>query len=73
MLDRQYISSLVLTVVVGSLWLGLLLAVMVWLGWKGLLGLLALVGGFLLWFYWGPRRDLRAIEGNLGSHESAHE
>jgi hypothetical protein len=71
--DRQYISSLATTVVGGSLWLGLLLTMLVWLGWKGLVGLLAFVGGFLLWFYRGPRPDLRPREGKPGGHRSHHD
>ena len=73
MRDRQYVASLAMTVVVGSLWLGLLLTMLVWLGWKGVLGLLALVGGFLLWFYRGPRPDLGLRDENPGGHRSHHD
>jgi hypothetical protein len=64
--DRQYISSLAITLVAGFLFVGALVAMLAWLGWKGALGLLAIVGGFLLWFYCGPRPDLRPRKGKAG-------
>ncbi len=57
--DRQYLSSLVLFVVALAAVLGGLAAVPLWFGWPGAAGLAATAGGFLVWFYWGPRSDLR--------------
>jgi len=31
-----------------------------WLGWAGAAALAAAAGGFLAWFYWGPRSDVTA-------------
>jgi 1,4-dihydroxy-2-naphthoate octaprenyltransferase len=64
--DRQYISSLVITLVAGFLVVGALVVMLAWLGWTGALGLLAIVAGFLLWFYCGPRPDLRPSKGKPG-------
>jgi len=57
--DRQYVSSLALSI--GVLVLGLLglAAVPLWLGWAGVAVLAMMAGGFLVWFYGGPRPDLR--------------
>jgi len=57
--DRQYLSSLTLFVVVLALVLVGLAAVPVWLGCAGVTALVTIAGGFLAWFYWGPRPDLR--------------
>jgi hypothetical protein len=71
--DRQSISSLAITLVAGCLCVGALVAVLAWLGWKGALGLLAIVGGFLLWFYCGPRPDLRSSQGKPEGYRAGHE
>jgi len=57
--DRQYVSSLALFVVVLVLVLVGLAAVPLWLGWAGVAALVTIAGGFLVWFYRGPRPDLR--------------
>lgn len=58
MRDRQYLSSLALFVVALAAVLGGLAAVPLWFGWPGAAALAATAGGFLVWFYWGPRSDL---------------
>jgi hypothetical protein len=60
-LDRQYVSSLAVSI--GMLALGLvgLAAVPLWLGWPGAAALALIAGGLLVWFYWGPRPDLRPV------------
>jgi len=66
-LDRQYVSSLALSIGVLALGLGGLAAVPLWLGWAGAAALALIAGGFLVWFYRGARPDLRpaspAVEG----------
>lgn len=59
MRDRQYISSLSLSIGVLLLVLIGLAAVPLWFGWAGVTLLVTAAGGFLVWFYWGPRPDLR--------------
>ena len=59
MRDRQYASSLALFVVVLVSVLVGLAAVPLWLGWAGAAALVTIAVGFLVWFYWGPRPDLR--------------
>lgn len=59
MRDRQYVSSLALSIAVLVLVLIGLAALPLWLGWPGVAVLVTIVGGFLAWFYWGPRPDLR--------------
>ena len=59
MLDRQYVTSLALSIGVLALGLVGLAAVPLWLGWAGGAGLVLIVSGFLVWFYWGARPDLR--------------
>jgi hypothetical protein len=61
--DRQYVSSLAVTVAVLALVLGGLVCVPLWTGWVGGVGLLALVGGSLVWFYRGARPDLMPRSG----------
>jgi hypothetical protein len=56
--DRQYISSLGIFGVVAVVTLIGIESLLLWLGWAGGAGLLAIAGGFLAWFYWGPRPDL---------------
>jgi hypothetical protein len=57
--DRQYLSSLALSAaVLGAVLIGLA-AVPLWLGWAGVAAVGTAAGGFLVWFYWGPRSDLR--------------
>ena len=60
MRDRQYLSSLALFVVALVTLLGGLAAVPIWLGWAGAATLATIAGGFLVWFYWGPRPDVRS-------------
>jgi len=55
--DRQYVSSLALSVAGLAAVYGVLTAVPLWLGWAGAAVLAALAGGLLAWFYWGPRSD----------------
>jgi hypothetical protein len=57
--DRQYFCSLVIFCVVGGVTIAGIVSLPYWLGWAGALGLLAIGGGFLAWFYWGPRPDLK--------------
>jgi hypothetical protein len=55
--DRQYVSSLALSVAGLVAVYGVLTAVPLWLGWAGAAALAATAGGLLAWFYWGPRSD----------------
>ena len=73
MWDRQYIVSFATTVAAGALGAGALAGLLVWLGWTGVAGLLAIVGGFLLWFYLGPRPDLRPSQGKPEGYRAGHE
>jgi hypothetical protein len=57
--DRQYLSSLALSAAVLVLVPIGLAAVPLWLGWAGVAAVGTAAGGFLAWFYWGPRPDLR--------------
>jgi uncharacterized protein (DUF58 family) len=57
--DRQYVSSLALSIGILVLVLVGLAAVPLWLGWAGVAALVMIAGGFLVWFYWGPRPDLQ--------------
>jgi len=59
MRDRQYYASLAMFAVVALLGVGGLVSLGWLLGWAGAAGLLALLGGFLGWFYWGPRPDMK--------------
>ena len=59
MRDRQYLSSLAISAAVLVLVLIGLAAVPLWLGWAGAAAVGTAAGGFLAWFYWGPRPDLR--------------
>jgi hypothetical protein len=52
-------TSLGVSLAVAVLALVGIAAVPLWLGWPGVAALGAAVGGFLAWFYWGPRPDLR--------------
>ena len=58
MWDRQYVSSLGIFAAAAVLTLIGIVSLLRWLGWAGIAGLLAIAGGFLVWFYWGPRPDL---------------
>ncbi len=58
MYDRQYWSSLMLSVAGLVAVLAGLAAVPFWLGWAGAAALAAAAGGCLTWFYWGPRSDV---------------
>lgn len=73
MWDRQYIRSLAISVVVGTIAFGLLVGALAWSGWKGALGLLAVGGGFLFWFYRGPRPDVRRVESKPVRGRTAHD
>lgn len=59
MRDRQYLASLALSVGVLVLVLVGLAAVPLWLGWAGVMAVVAMAGGVLAWFYWGRRSDVR--------------
>ena len=59
MWDRQYFISLVLFAVASVATFTGFVSLLLWLGWPGLVLLLAIVAGFLTWFYWGPRADLK--------------
>jgi len=56
--DRQYMASLALSGAVFIFGLAGIVMLSLWLGWLGALGLATVGGGFLVWFYWGPRPDL---------------
>jgi hypothetical protein len=64
--DRQYVSSLALSIGVLVLVLVGLAAVPLWLGWAGVAILVMVAGGFLVWFYWGPRPDLQPRDSRDG-------
>jgi hypothetical protein len=59
MRDRQYYASLGLFALVAVATVGGIMCFCWLLGWAGAAGLLAIVGAFLGWFYWGARPDLR--------------
>jgi hypothetical protein len=56
--DRQFLASLAISGVAAAAALAGIVALPLWLGWAGLAGLGLTAGGFLGWFYWGPRPDL---------------
>jgi hypothetical protein len=56
--DRQYFTSLAIFVAAAIATLAGMVSLLYWLGWAGLVGLVTIAGGFLAWFYWGPRPDL---------------
>ena len=58
MWDRQYFSSLAISAAAAVATFAGVMSLLLWLGWAGLAGLVAIAGGFLAWFYWGPRPDL---------------
>ncbi len=66
MQDRQYIASLAGFAVGVVLALGGIVALLLWLGWAGAVPLVMIGGGALVYFYWGPRPDLRT-DGRGGS------
>jgi len=66
MRDRQYYASLGMFALVAVVAVGGIVSFSWVLGWAGAAGLLAVVGGFLGWFYWGPRPDLN-LRGQNGS------
>ncbi|MEI8190394.1 MAG: hypothetical protein WCI75_11830 [candidate division NC10 bacterium] len=59
MRDRQYLVSLAGFAGAAAVVFTGIVALMVWLGWAGLVGLLTVAGGILAWFYRGPRSDLQ--------------
>ena len=59
MRDRQYLVSLASFAGAAAVAFAGIVALMVWLGRAGLVGLLIIAGGILAWFYWGPRPDLQ--------------
>lgn len=72
MRDRHYVTSLALSLALAVLALLGIAAIPVWLGWPGVAALWAAVGGFLVWFYWGPRPDLRpggTTDGRTSRHD----
>jgi hypothetical protein len=56
--DRQYVASLGIFAAAAVFTMIGVASLLRWLGWVGAAGLLAIAGGFLVWFYWGPRPDL---------------
>ncbi len=66
MRDRQYFTSLGITALAAIVTVGGIVSFSWALGWAGAAGLLAVVGGFLGWFYGGPRPDLNP-KGQTGS------
>lgn len=54
---RYAISMVVSAAVAAAVLSGLLLFVL-WAGWGGAVGILSVVGAFLVWFYRGSRPDL---------------
>jgi len=58
MRDRLYCASLGMSALAAIVTVGGIVSFSWALGWAGAAGLLAAVGGFLGWFYWGPRPDL---------------
>ena len=56
--DRQYLASLVCSGAAFLSVLACLVALCLWLGWPGALGLAGAAGALLAWFYCGPRPDL---------------
>ncbi|HSB78868.1 MAG TPA: hypothetical protein VLM91_08775 [Candidatus Methylomirabilis sp.] len=60
--DRRYLVSLAISVAVVVAALGGIVSLTYSLGWGGAVGSLAILGGFLGWFYWGPRPDLRPTD-----------
>ncbi len=59
MWDRQYFTSLALFVFAAVTACAGVAFLLLFLGWPGLVALLAMAAGFLGWFYWGPRPDLK--------------
>ncbi|HSB71498.1 MAG TPA: hypothetical protein VLT62_19395 [Candidatus Methylomirabilis sp.] len=62
MSDRQHLSSLAVSAAAVAVALGAIVSMAFWLGWRGAVGFLTILGGFLAWFYGGPRRDLTSRE-----------
>ena len=59
MWDRQYLSSVMISAAVAITTISGIVSLLLWLGWLAVVGIPAMAGGFLAWFYWGPRPDLR--------------
>ena len=57
MRDRQYCTSLALFIVAAMATLAVLMLALVWLVWVGVAALMVILGGLLVWFYWGARQD----------------
>jgi hypothetical protein len=56
--DRQYFTSLAISVAAAIVILAGMVSLICWLGVAGLAGLATIAGGLLAWFFWGPRPDL---------------
>jgi hypothetical protein len=70
MWDRQYFSSLaVFLATVIATYAGIT-ALLLWSGWIGVMTVLVLAAGFLVWFYWGPRPDRKPSKRVDQTHES---
>ena len=59
MWDRQYLSSVMISAAVAITTISGIVSLLLWLGWLAVVGIPVMAGGFLAWFYWGPRPDLR--------------
>jgi hypothetical protein len=70
--DRQYAASLAGFTVSMLLALAGIVALPLWLGWAGAVPLVILCGGFLAYFYWGPRPDLRPSGCGDGRDQERH-
>ena len=70
MWDRQYFSSLAVFVAAAVAAYAGITALLLWSGWLGVVAVLVPAAGFLLWFYRGPRPDLKPREHADQSHES---
>src|SRR5512140_87312 len=57
--EPRYAISMALTAVVAAVVLSGLLLFVLWAGWGGAVGILSVVGAFLVWFYMGRRPDLK--------------
>jgi hypothetical protein len=56
--EPSYAISVVVSAVVAAAVLSGLLLFVSWAGWGGAVGILSVVGAFLVWFYRGSRPDL---------------
>jgi hypothetical protein len=57
-----------MTLLGGAIALGAVAVMVTWLGWVGILVPAAVLGGFLLWFYCGPRPDVPSPMRGVGKN-----